>query len=556
MPKNDIRIRKFNVSGLLREVDSGHFAIPNLQREFVWDGPKAAKLLDSILRGMPVGIILIWETPKSQRLHLRQKYHVLPPFNHVNRKVWFLIDGQQRVSALHHAYRGDPLQNARRQKIDFSKVVFSLDRPEDGQRIRYRRPLAGEYISVCDLLHPHWRRKLRSLGKRKLERARVCRERILKYEMFSMLVRGNLPEIRETFLRINTQGMKVTTADAIFTQAEVLNLRDVVHEVRQHLDDAFKSMPDAPILFLLSAIRGGTEARGRAMEAVIQRLNREAAANPKLRGSLARDWNRIGPCVGKAADYLRERFCVVSRDFLASDYMLSMLAYFFFRNGRGPSRKQAEEIRKWFWATSVGSRYSGRDFNRCVPQDLKFFQSLAHKGTHRFRYQPQVERVDLRKAQYSSRTALTSAVYCMLLRRGPVYLLDKGLNEIPVQRYSTRANRKDRHHIFPRQPLINQSVSPKLYNSIANACLLVAEENQSIGSKRPRAYLGELDAIGSGFKRKMNRHLIPVGEESGVWNQNLRAGFMKFLSDRTDLLCGALEEEARTRLFRNDRRKT
>jgi hypothetical protein len=348
--------------------------------------------------------------------------------------------------------------------------------------------------------------------------------------------------------------MKVTTADAIFTQAEALNLRDIVHEFRQHLDEAFGGIPDEPLLFVLSAVRGGMEARGRAIEATIRRLNREASTDPRLRSSLARDWNRLGPCIGKAADYLRERFCVVSREFLASDYVLSMLAFFFFHNGRGPSRKQADEIRKWFWATSVGSRYSGRDFNRCVPADLRFFEALARNPARRFRYDPQVEVVDVRKAQYASRTAITSAVYNMLLRRGPVYLLDKGLNEIPVQRYSTRANRKDRHHIFPRQPLANAEIPAKLYNSIANACLLVAEENQKIGSKRPRTYLDKLNGAGSGFRPKINRHLIPVDDASGVWDRNLRRGFRRFLEQRTKLICSALENEAGIRLFRPERR--
>jgi Protein of unknown function DUF262 len=485
MKAGGIRIRKRNVARLLRHVDAGRFAIPHLQREFVWDGPKAAKLLDSILRAMPVGVILIWDTPRSQRLHLRQKYHVLPPFSHANRRVWFLIDGQQRVSVLYHARQGDQLENARRRDIDFSRIVLALNRQEDGEQIRYRRPLDGEYVSLATVLHPQWRQKLDGLGKRKLERVRVCREHILGYDLFIMFIHGGLSDIRETFLRINTQGMKVTTADAIFTQAEALNLRDIVHELRQHLDHAFRDTPDEPLLFVLSAVRGGSEARGRAIEATIRRLSRDASTDPRLRLSLARDWNRLGPCIGKAVDYLRERFCVVSREFLASDYMLSMLAFFFFHNGRGPSRKQAEEIRKWFWATSVGSRYSGRDFNRCVPADLKFFEALARNPARRFRYDPQVEMVDVRKAQYASRTAITSAVYDMLLRRGPVYLLDKGLNEIPVQRYSTRANRKDRHHIFPRQPLTNVEVPAKLYNSVANVCLLVAEENQKIVSSGP-----------------------------------------------------------------------
>ena len=147
MRPGGIRIRKRSIAKLLRDVDAGRFAIPHLQREFVWDGPKAAKLLDSILRAMPVGVILIWDTPRSQRLHLRQKYHVLPPFNHKNRRVWFLIDGQQRVSVLHHARQGDQLANARRRDIDFSRIVLSLNREEDGQKNSLPAP-AGRSLRV------------------------------------------------------------------------------------------------------------------------------------------------------------------------------------------------------------------------------------------------------------------------------------------------------------------------------------------------------------------------------------------------------------------------
>jgi hypothetical protein len=212
---------------------------------------------------MPVGVVLVWETPKSQRLQLRQKYHVLPPFNAHNSKVWFLIDGQQRVSVLHHVCRGDQLENAKRRRIDFSRVVLALADQEDGQQIRYRRPIDGEFVSLSVVLHPQWSQKLHGLGKRKIERVRECRRRVLGYPMHAMYVKAGLDEIRECFLRINTQGMKVTTADAIFTQAESLRLRDIVHEVREHLDDSFNDVPEEPILFALSAIRGGTEARGR-----------------------------------------------------------------------------------------------------------------------------------------------------------------------------------------------------------------------------------------------------------------------------------------------------
>ena len=157
---------------------------------------------------------------------------------------------------------------------------------------------------------------------------RKCREQLLRYPIHLMFVQSNVLQIRESFLRINTQGMKITTADAIFTQAENLDLRDIRHEVRQHLDDGFSQIPEMPILFAMAAIRGGTEARGQALQQIIQRLEREAKSNSRVRKTLSRDWSRLGVCFGKAVDYLRENFKVLSRDYLYTDYMVAMLATF------------------------------------------------------------------------------------------------------------------------------------------------------------------------------------------------------------------------------------
>ena len=552
MVRKHIQIQTRTLRQLLEHIVEGRFAIPKLQREFVWDGPKAAKLLDSIYRGMPIGVVLIWETPRSQRLYLRQNYHVLPPFNAHNGKVWFLIDGQQRVSVLHHVQEGSLLTNASGKEIDFSRVVFSLDNEEDGEQIRYRKPVADWLVPMRDVLHPQWRHRLGPLGKRQKARVHECRERILKYGIHLMFVKMPLGDIRECFLRINTQGMKITTADAIITRAEGLDLRDVRHEVRQHIDDGFGQIPEMPILFAMAAVRGGTEARGQALRQVIERLEREAKADKRLRKTLAKEWHRLGVCFGKAVDYLRQNFCVLSREYLYSDYMVAVLAMFFFWNGRGPSSTQREQLRKWFWATAVGSRYSGRSFLRCLPEDLKFFKCLARNGSARFSYRPEVDRGEARRAQYASRTGITAAFYCMMLRRRPVSILDDGLNEIPVDHYATAANRKDRHHIYPQAVLASAGVPASLYNSICNICLLTAEENQSIGSRRPRSYLGDVQANGTYFARKMSRHLIPVHDASGIWQSDVRKGFSKLLQERMGRVCHELEAEAGIRLFRRE----
>lgn len=545
-------IKKRSIQSLFRDVHMGRFAIPRLQREFVWDGRKSAKLLDSIYLGMPIGIPLIWQAKKSERLFLRQRYHVLPPFDHRNREVWFLVDGQQRVSALHRVKEGGELTNARSRVIDFGRVVLSLDSEDGDERIRYRKPVPGRFIPLCDVLHPHWQHRVGPVTKRQRDEIRRCRERILHYKAHLMFVRMKIGQVRECFLRINTQGMKLTAADAIFTKAESLELRELAHEVREQLDPAFRDIGEIPILWAIAATRGGIEARGVAINQAIRRIQRRAEESVSFKKQLGRDWSRLVQCLGKAVDYLRGTFSVLNRDFLYSDYMLAMLALFFYWNQGGPSQHQSEEIRKWFWATAVGGRYSGRNFLRCIPEDVRFFRRLAEKRDARFRYSQQVEKADIRRTQYQGHTGIGAAFYCLLALRRPVSILDDGINPVPLDRHSTRANRKDRHHIFPRGPLRQANVPLADYNSICNVCLLTAEENQRIGSRRPASYLREPAAKRRQFARKMRSHLIPHDNGSGLWEPGLKRGFKRFIKGRTNLLCRAFEQEAGIRLFRRD----
>jgi hypothetical protein len=50
----------------------------------------------------------------------------------------------------------------------------------------------------------------------------------------------------------------------------------------------------------------------------------------------------------------------------------------------------------------------------------------------------------------------------------------------------------------------------------------------------------------------MRSHLIPVGEESGVWERGLVGGFKKFRQQRLKLICAAFEKAAGMKLFRRN----
>src|SRR6266571_659281 len=80
------------------------FAVPKLQRNFVWDAGRAAKLLDSMYRDMPIGSLFFWEMDRKSANLIRQSAEVLPTFNNANKHIWFVIDGQQRLSVIHQAF--------------------------------------------------------------------------------------------------------------------------------------------------------------------------------------------------------------------------------------------------------------------------------------------------------------------------------------------------------------------------------------------------------------------------------------------------------------------
>jgi Protein of unknown function DUF262 len=69
-------------------VESGIFAVPELQREFVWNARKACDLLDSVFRNYPIGTILIWKAERRYENQLRKQFHILPHFNPGNWPNW------------------------------------------------------------------------------------------------------------------------------------------------------------------------------------------------------------------------------------------------------------------------------------------------------------------------------------------------------------------------------------------------------------------------------------------------------------------------------------
>jgi len=215
---------------LYTQLVEGKFAVPKLQRAFVWNGRKAATLLDSIYRGMPIGSLTIWDTSKRNKNLLRHTLHILPPFKDRNGRVWFVLDGQQRLSVLYRIFeRGDPV-NSGRDVLDFNRIVFRVTEGNELARFQYRKPVVGEWISVRSILASNWNSRLRELTPGQLNRAARCRQLLQSYQVpIVKISTEDLEEARELFIRINSLGTPLGAADRAFARASRFDLRELAN---------------------------------------------------------------------------------------------------------------------------------------------------------------------------------------------------------------------------------------------------------------------------------------------------------------------------------------
>ena len=546
-----ISVKPYKIKELWDLCDQCVFAVPEIQREFVWDPRRASDLLDSITRQLPIGSLLVWRTGSDRKHLLRQAQRILPNHDPRNRDIWFLIDGQQRLSVLYRAKHGHEVTNDQGRTLDFSKLCLSFDERSESRFQFVRKPSEKMHAPVVDLLDHKWKRRLRHLTQARQREAGKFRQLIQNYSIPVIFVETtDVDEIREAFLRINSGGLRISKADRAFSKASRLDLRRLVKEVRGALPSGFSDLDPRIIQAAMALIMGQKETSSKAVESVIAKLEREEIEAGKVSRQFTKDWKNITICIQKSVDYFLGELALPNASFLPSDLMVPVLAYFFHANNRAqPGTRQRREIRKWFWATAVGRRYTGRGYYDNIRRDLEFFEKLGRRRSGTFNLKDRIPMEEVRRADYIASASLGAAFFLMLEQRKPRYL-ETG-NAMLMDKTAALANRKDKHHIFPRAMLMRNGFSNREANSLTNICYLVAEENQSIGSNKPCKYLADFRRLRH-FGPVMKSHLIPVHGQSPLWFGNVRRGYRQFQKDRLKLICSAFERAAGTKLFRKD----
>ena len=108
------------VGDLITDVKNGRIGLPDLQRPFVWKDNKVRDLLDSMLKGFPIGYIMLWESPanydRTSHIGDSEKIYREPDD--------LVIDGQQRLTALLAAMEGVQIKD-KDYKERYIKISFN-----------------------------------------------------------------------------------------------------------------------------------------------------------------------------------------------------------------------------------------------------------------------------------------------------------------------------------------------------------------------------------------------------------------------------------------------
>ncbi|MEI8631668.1 DUF262 domain-containing protein [Vibrio sp. PP-XX7] len=164
-----------------------------------------AGLIDSVIKGYPIGTFIFWKT-KDRLRSIRDIGSQLLPEPEPEESVDYVLDGQQRLTSLYACLKGIQIKREDSSKIDdFSQIYINLASNEDEKIVSTEVESEDEdkYISILDLLTGDFT-VLASYPHQYHEKLKLYKNRIESYQYPIIQVKDAPIDIAtEIFTRIN-----------------------------------------------------------------------------------------------------------------------------------------------------------------------------------------------------------------------------------------------------------------------------------------------------------------------------------------------------------------
>lgn len=520
-------------SSLIDDIESGRLKIPQFQREFVWDIKKSASLLDSIIKGYPVGTFIFWKT-KDRLRSVKNIGNLNLPEPIQGDYVNFVLDGQQRITSLFAAFKGERIIRANGREDDFSEIYIDLEAKED--EIIVTNEIADRkiehLIKLKDLLYSG----LTSLAKYPQAYHHILEEYKKRVESYNYsIIQVNEVSIdvaTEIFTRINVGGKPLTLFEIMVAKTydydQNFELSEKFNSLIENLENVdYETISDANVLQIISLIL-----TKECKKKVILKLKKE---------DFIEKWSDVVSAIESAVDYFRGFYRIPVSRLLPYNALLVPFAYFFYYHKDKPTGVKQQYLQDFFWRVSLSARYSSSVESK-LAQDIKRIDRILKDELPSYDWPIDLSPEFIKNnGWFSAGRSYIKAILCIYAHHQPKSFIDDSLINVSND-WLKQANSRNYHHFFPRAYLTKLNKDERNINHILNITIVDDFLNKrEIKAKAPSVYMKKFKRQNPHLDETMKTHLINDLDGFGIWSDN----YEKFFENRAK----AVSREVKKRLI-------
>lgn len=370
---------------LFSDIDQGSIKIPKFQRDFVWNKQQTAQLIDSIIKGYPIGTFIFWKT-KDELRHFKNIGNARLPDQKKGDFVYYVLDGQQRITSL-YAVRKGVMINKEGTDIDYRDIAINLDlNPEEDENLLMTEPDEDiSSISVFKILNGRLTEFLKDYTEDQLKRIELYKQRLTGYDFSTIVITEYPIDVAcDIFTRINTGGTELSLFEIMvaktYDEKEQFDLAvkcqrfiEAENEDKDLTDANYETIPEQTILQSISAH-------------LCKQIRRKDILKLK-KSEFIKEWDTVKQGIFLAVDYLRSHLRVKVSRVLPYNILLVSFSYFFIRNGgKKPTKTQDKLLTQYFWWASLSNRFSSAQESK-IALDLRKMDKILHEKAPSYRGQ-------------------------------------------------------------------------------------------------------------------------------------------------------------------------
>lgn len=517
-------------SSLINDIETGQLKIPQFQRDFVWDIKKSAYLLDSIVKGYPIGTFIFWRTRERLRT-IRNIGNFDLPEPKEGEFVDFVLDGQQRLTTLFASLKGLQVERKEKKIDDFAEMYINLKADEDEQIVitDISKMDLESIIRITDLLNADFTQ----LSKYPEEYHGILKEymnRIRSYNYSTIQIKEAPIDIAtEIFTRINVGGKPLTLFEIMVAKTydpyRNFDLSEKFDELIENLKPLnYETLSDATVLQTISMILENDCKRK-----VILKLNKQEFIDK---------WDSVVGAIEATVEYFRNYYRIPVSHLLPYNALIVPFAYFFYKNNDKPTGNKQKYLQDFFWRCSLAGRYSSAVESK-LTQDVKRIEKILNGDLPKYDWPVDISSEFIgNNGWFSAGRSYIKALLCIYAYHQPKSFNDNSLVQISNY-WLKQANSKNYHHFFPKSYLEKKGEDYFYVNHILNITIVDDFLNKrEIKAKPPSEYMENFEHENPNLENTMKTHLIMNLDKFGIWNND----FDTFFNERANVVSRELEK--------------